>query len=93
MLIKAINPFVKSNPFKVNDCVLEFDGKKVKSSAVLMRKILFSKIGSTHTLKLKRDSKILTFRIKTHKRSGGGYLSDTFLEFLGISFDKNLKQY
>ncbi len=90
LLIKAINPFVKANPFKVNDCVLEFDGKKVKSAALLMRKILFSKIGSTHKIKLKRDSKILTFRVKTHKRSGGGYLSDTFLEFLGISFDENL---
>ena len=27
---------------------------------------------------------------KSQKREGGGFLSDTFLEFLGLYFDKNL---
>jgi len=91
VIINAINPFIKGNPFQVNDCVLEFDGKKVKNSSSLMRDILFSKIGTPHTLKVKRANKILTLKTKSLKRYGGGYLSDTFLEFLGLSFDKNLK--
>ena len=91
IIINAINPFMKDNPFKVEDCVLEFDGKKVKSASGLMRDILFSKIGSKHKIKIKRDGEILTLVMQSQKRYGGGYLSDTFLEFLGLSFDKDLQ--
>ena len=91
VIINTINPFMKDNPFKIDDCVLELNGKKVKNASTLMREILFSKIGSTHKVKVKRDSKVLTLSMKSQKRYGGGYLSDTFLKFLGISFDKNLK--
>lgn len=90
VLIKAVNPFMKGNPFRVNDCVLEFDGKKVKDSATLMRDILFSRVGSEHSVKVKRANKVLTFKVSSLKRKGGGYLSDTFLEFIGLSFDKDL---
>ena len=90
VIVRAINPFMADNKLQINDCILEFDGKKVKSSAQLMRWILFSKLHSKHKLKIKRNAKLLTLQAKSHKRSGGGYLSDTFLEFLGISFDKNL---
>ena len=90
VVVKAYNPFIKNNPFRVGDCIVEFDGKKVKDSATFMKDVLFGKIGSIHKVKVKRGSKILTFNIKSKKRRGGGYLSDTFLEFLGISFDKNL---
>jgi len=91
VIVNTINPFMKDNPFKVNDCILEFDGKKIKNASALMKKILFSKIGSAHKIKIKRDSKVLTLKTNSKKRYGGGYLSDTFLEFLGLSFDKNLK--
>lgn len=90
IIVNAVNPYMKANPFKLGDSVLEFDGKKVKTGAVLMRKILFCKIGSTHKVKVKRGREILTLKVKGQKRYGGGYLSDTFLEFLGLSFDKNL---
>jgi len=90
VIINEVNPFIKGNPFKVNDCVLEINGKKVKNASALMRDILFSKIGSTHKIKVKRDSKILTLSMKSQKRYGGGYLTDIFLKFLGISFDKSL---
>lgn len=90
VIVTASNPFMKSNPFEKDDCILELDGKKVKNSAILMRDILFSKIGSTHKVKIKRDNKVLIVNVKSQLRKGGGCLSDTFLEFLGISFDKNL---
>jgi len=90
VVVSASNPFMNNNRFEKDDCILEFDSKKVKDSATLMRDILFSKIGSIHKVKIKRDSKVLTFNVKSQKRKGGGFLSDTCLEFLGLSFDKNL---
>ena len=91
VVVNAINPFLDGNDFKVGDCILRFDGKKVKNASNLMKWILFSKIGSSHKVQIKRASKILTLKMKSSKRDGGGYLSDTFLEFLGISFDKQLR--
>jgi len=90
VVVVSSNPFIKENSFKKNDIIIELDGKKVKSSAEFMRDVLFSKIGSVHSVKIKRGSEMLTLGAKSQKRIGGGYLSDTFLEFLGISFDKNL---
>ncbi|WP_304544755.1 DUF7488 domain-containing protein [Sulfurimonas microaerophilic] len=86
----ASNPYLKNNPLKRGDCILAFDGKKVYSSAHLMRQILFSKVGSKHTIKIKRDGKVYTFNVVANKRTGGGEISDTFLEFRGIFFNKKL---
>jgi len=91
VIVDAINPFLEGNNFKIDDCIVTFDGKKVKNAATLMRWILFSKIGSHHTVKIKRANRFMILKMQSSKRNGGGYLSDTFLEFLGISFDKNLK--
>ena len=91
IIVNASNQFIKNNPFKKDDCILELNGKKVKNSATFMRDILFSKIGTTHKIKIKRGSKVLTLSVKSQKRDGGGFLSDTFLKFLGISFDKDAK--
>ena len=90
VIVKTINPFMKGNPFEVDDCILEFDGKKIKNASALMKEILFSKIGSTYKIKVKRDGKVLVLNAKSQKRYGGGYLTDIFLKFLGISFDKTL---
>lgn len=90
IIIKRVNPFIKNNPFLEGDCVVGYDGKKINNSAELMRKILFSKIGTIHVVKVKRASKYLTFKVKTQKRYGGGYISDTFLEQKGIYFSPNL---
>jgi hypothetical protein len=90
VVVSAINPFMKNNPFKKADKILSFDGKKVKSASIFMKKVLFSKVGSKHKLKVKRGSKIISLNVTTKKRYGGGDLSDTFLEQKGIYFDKKL---
>ena len=90
VVVYASNPFMDNNPFKVDDCILEFDGKKVKNASELMRWILFAKVGSKHKVKIKRAKKIMSVFVITQKRKGGGFVSDTFLEFLGLSFDKTL---
>jgi hypothetical protein len=91
VLVKFINPFIKKIPFKINDIIVSLNGQEVKHSYLFMRKILFSKIGSTHTIKIKRLNKFYTFNVKTIKRYGGGYLSDTILEFKGLYLNKQLR--
>ena len=90
VIVKTINPYMTGNAFKVNDCILEINGNKVKNAAEFMRVVLFSKLGASHKVKVKRDGKALTVNAKSQKRYGGGYLTDIFLNFLGISFDKTL---
>jgi PDZ domain-containing protein len=90
VVINRVNPFIKDNPFLEGDIVVSIDGKKVYSSALLIKKILFSKIGSYHKLKVKRASKYVYYKVQVKKRYGGGYISDTFLEQKGIYFSHNL---
>ena len=90
VIVTASDPFMKNNPFKKGDCIILYDAKKTGNAAELMRKILFSDIGSKHSVKIKRDAKFITFKVKANERYGGGYLSDTFLEQKGIYFDKTL---
>ena len=91
VVVISSNPFIQGNLIKEGDVVVEFDGKKVKDSAQLMRDILFSPIGSAHTLKIKNGEKIALHKAVTQKRVGGGYKADVFLEFKGLSFDKKLR--
>jgi hypothetical protein len=90
IIVKRVNPFVEKNPFLKGDSIISLDGVKISQSATLMRKILFSKVGTIHIVKVKRGSKYLSFKVKTTKRYGGGYISDTFLEQKGIYFSENL---
>nr|WP_321267574.1 PDZ domain-containing protein [uncultured Sulfurimonas sp.] len=90
IFIKRVNPFLADNQFKEGDIILSLDGKKIDNAATFMRKILFSNIGTKHSVKIKRDSKYFTFDVESRKRYGGGYVSDTFLEQKGIYFSDNL---
>jgi len=90
VIVEVKNTFFTNNSFEVGDCILTYDGKKVRNSADLMQWILFSKVGTTHFVKVKRGFKFLTLKMSSYERKGGGYLSDTFLESLGLYFDKNL---
>lgn len=91
VLVSAVNPFVKNNPFKKGDILLTFNNKKINSAATLMRQILFAKIGTTQKFKVQRSGKSLAFSALTTKRYGGGCISDTFLEEKGIYFNKELQ--
>ena len=91
IIVTAVDPYVKENPFLEDDCIVKIDGKKVKNAAALMQKILFSKEGVTHKFQVKRGKKIVNIVQKTQKRFGGGYVSDTFLERFGIYVDEELK--
>lgn len=90
VVVDASDPFMKDNPFLANDRIVAYDKKKVASAAMLMQKILFSRLGSQHIVKVKRGDKFVTFKVVSQKRYGGGFISDTFLEQKGIYFDETL---
>lgn len=90
VIVSASDPYMNKNPFKKGDCIIAFDGMKMKAASFFMRKVLFSKVGSKHKVKVKRNGKLLNFVVDSSKRYGGGYISDTFLEQKGIYFDKVL---
>ena len=90
VVVSASDPYMKNNPFKKGDYIIAFNGVKIRAASLLMRNILFSKVGSKHKVKVKRDGKIFDFTVLASMRYGGGYVSDTFLEQKGIYFDNQL---
>ena len=52
--------------------------------------ILFSLPGSEHKVTVRRDGKELVLDVRIAERLGGGLLSDTFLERLGLYLDRQL---
>jgi len=91
VIVDQIDPFMKNNPFLRYDQIIRFDKKKVKNAANLMQQILFSPLGSKHSVELIRLKKKVSFFVQIRKRYGGGLLSDTFLESKGLYFDRRLK--
>ncbi|MDQ7044625.1 MAG: PDZ domain-containing protein [Sulfurimonas sp.] len=90
ILVVSYDPFMKKNPFRKGDYILGMDGRKVKYSSTLMQRILFSRIGAMHNVKIRRDGKILNIKVRSQKRLSGGYKVETYLEKYGLTFDKNL---
>ncbi len=90
LYVAYADPFWKENPFMRGDILLRLDNQKIKDAASFMKSVLFAKPGTLHTVKLQRDHQVLEVSVKSKKRYGGGFLSDTFLEQKGIYFDENL---
>ncbi len=88
--VVSYDPFMKNNPFKKGDYILAFDGRKIKYSSTLMQRILFSRIGTMHNVKVRRNSKVINIKVRGQKRLSGGYKIETYLEQYGLTFDKNL---
>jgi hypothetical protein len=91
IFVIGVNTFQKNNPFKINDVILAFNGKKVHNESSLLRWILFSKIGSISKVKIQRNSKVLTLKVKNQNRYGSGTKESYFFEFFGLSLDKKMK--
>ena len=91
VVVSSFNPFVKQRDFQIGDTILELNGKKVKSAASFMREILFSKVSTTHKVKIERNGKVFYKELQSTHRYGGGDISDTYLEQKGVYFDKNMR--
>ena len=89
-VVASVDPFVKT-PFKVGDRLLALNTKMPKDLSQLKQAILFASPGSICRVKLLRCKRKLSFNAKVYPRKGGGYLSDTFLERLGVYVDEKLR--
>lgn len=90
-VVQSVDPLYTQNSLHVNDKILKINGKKINSLKQLNQTILFSKPKTILVLEVKRDNKILNQKMAVQSRSGGGNLSDSFLEKEGIFFDKEMK--
>lgn len=91
IVVESVNPFINPQIFEKNDKILEFDGKKLHDPRDFATKILFLKLNSKHTMKIERNKKIMLCEVCASTRYGGGFLSDTYLETLGVTFDASLR--
>jgi hypothetical protein len=87
IIVNRVNPFFNDNQFKLNDKILTIDGNPVPEYEEFLKKILFSKQGQTLKLQVERKGHIFDLEVETRVLLGGGLISDTFLENLGIWFD------
>jgi hypothetical protein len=89
--VKSVDPFHPNHSLSVGDIVLAINGQKSTSLKQINQIILFSKLKSKVTLEILRGNQKLKKNLIVHSRSGGGYLSDTFLENRGIFLDEDMK--
>lgn len=88
--VDRVDVFFPSNPFEENDEMLSIDSINTPRIDLFSNKILFSEPNTNLKVKIKRDGKIKILDVKTDKRYGGAFVSDTFLERFGIFFDNDL---
>lgn len=87
----AADPFFPYNPFLEKDEIVSINGKEIKSASKLMQMILFKGSNKRYRFSIIRDGKRLKFSLTSRKRLGGGLLSDTFIEPLGMGLDNSLR--
>ncbi len=90
LVVEYRNPFVRT-PLEVGDRILSIDGKKVSDKASFEEAVLFAKPGKKLDLRVERCGKRLELHPLVYKRAGGGYLSDSFFETLGVFLDEKLR--
>lgn len=88
--VESIDPFIGFNPFLLGDEIIAIDGKAPQNLAALMRRISLAAPGTKCQISIKRSGQRHNFDITLQKRYGGGLLSDTYLERLGIFFDRDM---
>jgi len=89
VVIKRVDPFVKS-PLLPGDRVVEIEKIKYPTLWQVRDRVDSCKIGEKIFIKVIRDRKSLSYRLNCFNRVGGGKISDTFLEHMGIWFNEKL---
>jgi len=88
--VNSVNPFIKS-PFKIGDEILKINKFNIKTKEEFDSISLFLKPSKKANITIKRCDKTLTLHVKPLLRKGGGFLSDTYLEYIGIFLDEDMK--
>lgn len=90
IVVDKVNPFFTDNPFLEGDEILYIDGEPAKDIDKFLKNILFSPKNRIINFEVLRDNRLMEFSIETNILRGGGLLSDSFLENIGIWFDESL---
>ena len=90
IFVDVVNPFFTNNPFLEGDEILYLNDEPVENLKELLKSILFSPIHETLKFEVLRDNNLVTLSVETAILKGGGLLSDTFLENIGVWFDEDL---
>jgi len=90
VIVDKVNPFFTDNPFLEGDKILYLDGEPVLNFDDFIKNILFSPIHRVVELEVLRDNDFVNLSVETDILKGGGLLSDTFLENIGVWFDEKL---
>jgi len=89
VVVKRVNPFVKL-PLLPGDKVVKIEKIKYPTLKQVRDMVDSCKVGRKIFMEIVRGRKSFKYKLKCFKRVGGGKISDTFLENLGIWFNKNL---
>jgi hypothetical protein len=88
--VYRVNPFFTDNPFLEGDRLVFLNGKEYTDLETLQLDIMFVKNGTTMKATIERNGEVFDVSVTAMAFLGGGVLSDTFLESLGIWFDDKL---
>jgi hypothetical protein len=85
----SVNRFINRKLF-IGDIIVSVNKKTIHNVKEFNEAVLFAKIGSVVQVELIRDNKKIQLSMKVMQRKGGGLLSDTFFEAIGVYFDPTL---
>jgi hypothetical protein len=88
--VYRVNPFFTDNPFLEGDKILKVDGEKPKSFHHFLMDTLLSPKDRIMFIEIEREGSVIEVVVESETLKGGGILSDTFMENLGVWFDKDL---
>jgi len=90
IFVKSVNPFFTDNPFLENDEILYIDNEPIQSIDKFLQNILFSPQNRVIDFEILRGNQLVEISVETSILKGGGFLSDTFLENIGVWLDESL---
>ena len=90
IIVDKVNPFFTDNPFLEGDEILYMNDESVERIDKFIQKIMFSPKDRILDFEILRDHQLLEVSVATSILRGGGFLSDTFLENIGVWFDESL---
>ena len=89
VVVERVNPFLKRHLLP-GDRVKKIEKIKYPTLKQVRDTIDSCKVGREIFMQIVRGKKTFKYKIACFKRVGGGKISDTFLENLGVWFNKNL---
>ncbi|MDR0746573.1 MAG: hypothetical protein LBE89_01630 [Helicobacteraceae bacterium] len=88
--VEFIDPFVRASPLLAGDKIVSINGVSFGGSYELERAVLLLEPETTAAIAIERGGRLVELQSPVYRRLGGFLFADTFLERLGIRFDKAL---